>query len=150
MSDRLIVRKAAPEGYQKLRDLSSYLSGCGLEPQLLHLVYLRASQLNHCAYCTDMHWKDARQGGDTEQRLSLVSVWREYAGFTEREKAAFAWTEAVTKLHSIPTELFEATRLHFSDTELANLTLAIGTINLWNRLGVAFQLTPGIYQPSQH
>jgi AhpD family alkylhydroperoxidase len=121
-----------------------------LEPSLLELVKMRASQINGCAYCLDMHSKDARAAGETEQRLYTLNAWRETPFFTDRERAALAWAEAVTLVADshVPDAVFEEARQHFSDEELANLTLAIVTINGWNRLSVAFRAVPGEYQPA--
>ncbi len=134
---------------QAMRGLERYVRTCGLEPELLELVKLRASYLNGCAFCVDMHSKDARAGGESEQRIYAVPVWRETPFFTERERAALAWTEAVTELgrSGVPDALFEEVRGHFTDEELVNLTMAIVTINGWNRLAVSFRSEPGSYQP---
>jgi AhpD family alkylhydroperoxidase len=149
---RLDIRRAAPKGVAAMLNVHQYLSNCGLEPALLDIVYLRASQINGCAYCTDMHWKDARAAGVDEQKLSLVPAWREAPFFTERERAALAWTESVTLLAStrVPDEDFAQVREQFSDAEIANLTLAIGVINTWNRLNVSFRTPAGSYQVGQH
>ena len=117
---------------------------------LLHLVRLRASQINGCAYCLDMHWKDLRAIGETEQRLYSLEAWRECPYYTERERAALAWTEAVTLIATdhASDAVYAAVRPHFDDKALADLTLAISTINAWNRLSIAARLTPGTYQPA--
>jgi AhpD family alkylhydroperoxidase len=130
--------------------LDQYLQQCELEAALLHLVRLRASQINGCAYCIDMHWKDLRVLGETEQRLYSLDAWRESPYYSERERAALNWTEGVTLItdRHVPDELFAAVRPHFSETELADLTLAIATINAWNRLSVAARLVPGSYTPA--
>jgi AhpD family alkylhydroperoxidase len=129
--------------------LDRYLAGCGLEESLLHLVRLRASQINGCAYCLDMHWKDLRALGEGEQRLYSLDAWRECPYYTERERAALAWAEAVTLVAGdhVPDAVYDAVRPHFSDRDLSNLTLAVATINAWNRLSIAARLTPGTYQP---
>lgn len=131
----------APAAYQGLLQIYRYTRACGLEPGLLHLVELRASQLNGCIYCMDMHATEALQDGETPRRLHILPGWREANLFTSRERAALAWTEALTELtrHQVSDELYEATRKHFSEQELADLTYAITLINAWNRLGVAFQ-----------
>lgn len=149
MSSRVSYVKAAPGTYRAMLGLEDYIHGCGLEPDLLDLVRLRASQLNGCAYCLDMHAKDARARGETEQRLYLLDAWREAPFYSEHERAALAWTEAVTLLtgRDVPDEVYDETRRHFSDEELANLTLAIVAINGWNRLNVAFRTPAGTYQP---
>ena len=121
----------------------------GLDPKLLQLVRMRSSQINGCAYCLDMHSKDARAEGETEQRLYCLQAWRETPFYSERERAALAWTEAVTQVSEdhVPDEVFELARAQFSEEELAELTLAIVAINGWNRFSIAFRATPGIYQP---
>jgi AhpD family alkylhydroperoxidase len=121
----------------------------GLDPSLLQLVRMRSSQINGCAYCLDMHSKDARAEGETEQRLYCLPAWRETPFYSERERAALAWTEAVTQVSEdhVPDEVFELARTQFAEEELAELTLAIVSINGWNRLCIAFRAPPGIYQP---
>jgi AhpD family alkylhydroperoxidase len=121
----------------------------GLEPKLLELIKTRASQMNGCAYCIDMHTKDARVHGETEQRLFALSAWREAPFFTEKERAALKWTEAITDIQRghAADDVFEEVRKHFADAELMSLTLAITTINAWNRIAIAFRLVPGSYQP---
>jgi len=121
----------------------------GLEPSLLELVRLRASQINGCAYCIDMHTKDARAAGETEQRLYTLAVWHETPFFTDREHAALEWTETVTQIAEahIPDDVYERVRGQFNEAEIAALTLAIIAINGWNRLAVAFRMPPGTYQP---
>jgi AhpD family alkylhydroperoxidase len=130
--------------------LSAYVNHCGLEPSLLSLLEFRVSQINGCAFCLDMHSKDLRAAGETEQRLYVLEAWRESPFYTDRERAALAWAEAVTALSDghVPDEVFEQARQQFSEEELANLTLAIVTINGWNRLNIAFRTTPGSYQPA--
>ncbi len=149
MPRRIEYDRVAPGAMQAMRGLERYVRGCGLEHELLELVKLRASYLNGCAYCVDMHSKDARAAGETEQRIYAVPVWRETPFFTERERAALAWTEAVTELgrSGVPDALFEEVRAHFTDEELVNLTMAVVTINGWNRLAVSFRSEPGSYQP---
>jgi AhpD family alkylhydroperoxidase len=129
--------------------LSGYLKHTGLEPALLHMIYLRASQMNGCAYCTDMHWQDARLADVSEQKLSLLTAWREAPFFTERERAALAWTEAVTFVANghVPDDVYAMAKQNFTDAELVNLTLAIGAINSWNRLQIAFRAPAGTYHP---
>jgi AhpD family alkylhydroperoxidase len=120
-----------------------------LEPSLLHLVRMRASQINGCAYCLDMHSKDARAAGESEQRLYALNAWHETPFFTDRERAALAWTEAVTKVSEthVPDEVYEEARQRFSEEELVNLTLAIVSINGWNRMCISFRVVPGDYKP---
>jgi len=148
---RFNYAKAAPGVYDAMDALDRYLAGCGLEESLLHLVRLRASQINGCAYCLDMHWKDLRALGAGEQRLYSLDAWRECPYYTERERAALAWAEAVTLVAGdhVPDAVYDAVRPHFSDTDLSDLTLAVATINAWNRLSIAARLTPGTYQPIQ-
>ncbi len=131
-----------------MRGLETYTKQCGLERSLLELVKTRASQINGCAYCIDMHTKDARANGESEQRLYALFAWRETPFFTERELAALAWTEAVTRVADtqVPDEVYELAREHFNENELVDLTLAIVAINGWNRLSVAFRTVPGTYQ----
>jgi AhpD family alkylhydroperoxidase len=149
MQPRLDYAKAAPGAAQALYGVERYLRGCGLERPLLELVRLRASQLNGCAYCIDMHTKDARAAGETEQRLYLLDAWREAPQYTDRERAALAWTEAVTRVADghVPDAVYEEVRRHFSEKELVDLTLAAATINAWNRLAISFRAVPGAYQP---
>lgn len=121
----------------------------GLEPALVELVKMRASQINGCAYCLDMHSKDARAAGETEQRLYALTAWRETPFFTDRERAALEWTEAVTLVsqNHVPDDVFEYVRRHFTEGELINLTLAVIGINSWNRVAISFRAVPGTYQP---
>jgi AhpD family alkylhydroperoxidase len=150
MKPRIDYPKAAPEAYMAMRGLEAYVRQCGLEPSLLELVKVRASQLNGCAFCIDMHTKDARARGETEQRLYALAAWRETPFFTERERAALAWTEVVTLVAEGPIdeEDYEDVREQFDERSLADLTLAIVAINGWNRLAIAFATVPGTYQPS--
>jgi AhpD family alkylhydroperoxidase len=142
-------KKIAPEGLQAMGHLEAYVRRCGLEPSLLELVKTRASQLNGCAYCIDMHTKDARARGETEQRLYALSAWRETPFFTERERAALAWTETVTQVaHSrVPDDVYHLARQQFNEKELVDLTLAVVAINGWNRLAISFREVPGTYRP---
>jgi len=120
------------------------------EPSLIELVKMRASQINGCAYCLDMHSKDARAAGETEQRLYALNAWEEAPFFTDRERAALAWTEALTLVSEshVPDAVYEEARKHFSEEELVNLSMAIVTINGWNRMAIAFRAVPGVYQPA--
>jgi AhpD family alkylhydroperoxidase len=129
--------------------LETYLHQSSLELRLIHLIKLRASQINGCAYCIDMHWKDLRAIGENEQRLYGLDAWREAPYYSDRERAALAWTEAVTRITEghVADEVYEEVRPHFSEKELADLTLAIATINAWNRLAIASRTEPGKYQP---
>ena len=152
MSERIDFSKLTPEGYRAMSGLERYVRGSGLEPSLLELIKLRASQINGCAYCIDMHWKDARARGESEQRLYGLVAWRESPYYTERERAALAWTEAVTLIadNHVPDVLYEEVRQHFNESELVNLTLALVAINGWNRLAISFRTEPGTYQPTGH
>ena len=150
MKPRFDYAATAPGAYKAMRGLEQYLHECGLEEQLIHIIKLRASQINGCAYCLDMHSKDARAEGETEQRLYGLNAWRETPFYTDRERAALAWTEAVTLVSEghVPDTVFEEARRHFSEEELVNLTLALVAINGWNRLAIAFRAVPGTYQPA--
>jgi AhpD family alkylhydroperoxidase len=149
MKRKLDCSKVLPEAMRVMNALDYYSQNCGLEPSLLDLVKVRASQINGCAYCVDMPSKDARSGGETEQRLYNLSVWRETPYYTDRERAALAFTEAVTLIaeNRVSDEIYEQARYQFSDEELVKLMLAIVTINAWNRFTV-FGDVPGSYQPS--
>ena len=151
MKQRIAAHEVAPDGFRAMLGLEAYVRGSGLEHGLLHLIKLRASQVNGCAYCIDMHWKDARAGGETEQRLYGLDAWRESPYYTDRERAALAWTESLTLVSQThaPDEVFEQARAHFSEKELVDLTQAIGAINAWNRLAIGFRTEPGTYQPSK-
>jgi AhpD family alkylhydroperoxidase len=139
----------APGVIQAMIGLSNYLQTCGLEQSLIDLVNLRASQINGCAFCIDMHWKDLRAAGETEQRLYGLDAWQESPYYTDRERAALAWTEAVTNIREghVPDEVFEHVRKFFSEKELADLTFAVTVINSWNRLNIAVRTVPGTYHP---
>ncbi len=151
MSARLNYAKAFPAGLHAVLGVEKAVRESGLEASLLELVKTRASQLNGCAYCIDMHTKDARAAGETEQRLYALSAWRETPFFTPREQAALAWTEAVTNIqqgHANDAE-YESARQQFDEAELTKLTIAIAQINVWNRIAIAFRAEPGDYKPSQ-
>src|SRR5688572_10339830 len=149
MPTRLDYYKVAPEGVKAVRALEHYLRASALEPSLIELVKLRASLMNGCAYCIDVHTKDARAKGETEQRLFAVPVWRETPFFSPRERAALAWTEAVTEISKThaPDDVFEALRDHFTDEEITNLTAAIVVINGWNRIAISMRTPVGTYTP---
>ena len=151
MKPRIEYAMAATAGIEAMRGLESYVRQCGLEPSLLELVKLRASQINGCAYCIDMHTKDARARGESEQRLYALSAWEETPFFTDRERAALAWTEAVTRVADghVPDAVFDLARKHFQEKELVDLTLAIVAINGWNRLAISFRALPGSYKPAR-
>jgi AhpD family alkylhydroperoxidase len=144
--------KAAPGAYRAMAALEAYVRNSGLETPLLELVRLRTSQINGCAFCIDMHTKDARAAGETEQRLYCLDAWREAPFYSDRERAALAWTEAITRISDghAPDDVFDAARQHFSDEELSNLTIAIVAINGWNRLAIGFRAVAGEYQPKAH
>ncbi len=152
MEPRLNAAKLAPEPQNAMYALGKYLAKCGLEANLLELIKTRASQINGCAYCLDMHTKDARAAGETEQRLYTLSAWRETPFFTPRERAALAWTEAVTLISDsgVPDAIYEGARQHFSDKDLVDLTWAVAAINAWNRIAISFRMAPGQYKPQTH
>jgi AhpD family alkylhydroperoxidase len=129
--------------------IGSYLAKSSLEPELRDLIYFRVSQINGCAYCLDMHSKDLRAKGETEQRLYVMNAWREAPFYTDRERAALSWAEAVTKVAEghVPDEVYDEARREFSEEELIELTMAVISINSWNRLNIAFRTTAGSYQP---
>ncbi len=148
MNTRLSYSTASPHAYAALAGVEKYVRGCGLEHSLLELVKLRASYLNGCAYCVDMHSKDARAAGETEQRIYAVPVWRETPFFSDRERAALEWTEAVTMIanNGVPDELYARVSGHFSPKELVDLTTAITAINAWNRMAISFRSPVGSYR----
>ena len=141
----------APGVVKAMLGVEAYLHQTELKPALLDLVRLRVSQINGCAYCIDMHWKDSRANGESEQRLYGLDAWQESPYYTDRERAALAWAEAVTRVAEthVPDDVYEEVRPHFTQKELADLTLAVATINAWNRLAIATRAEPGKYQPSQ-
>ena len=148
MQPRLDYTTASPEAFKAMLQLEHRAHRLGLEDSLLELVKSRASQLNGCAWCLDMHTKDARARGETEQRLYLISAWREAPCYSGRERAALAWTEALTGIaatHDVPDAVYEEARRHFDEQALGDLTLAIVAINGWNRLNVAFRTRVGDY-----
>jgi|SRR5262245_48533057 len=148
MQARLDPRKASPEAMKAIGDLHAYIRDCGLEHGLLELVKLRASQINGCAWCMDMHTKELRAAGENEQRIYLLSAWRECPFYSDRERAALAWTEALTLLKdNVPDDVFEQARGQFSEDELVKLTVALVAINGANRINVAFRTVPGSYRP---
>ncbi len=151
MSERLKHPRVSPGAYRAMAALQAHVNESGLEHDLLELVKLRASYINGCAFCVDMHTKDARAAGETEQRLYAVPVWRETPFFTPRERAALAWTEAVTEIATseVDDDLYAEVRRHFDEAELVELTLAVIVINGWNRLSVAFRTEVGTYQPGR-
>src|SRR5689334_6215058 len=148
MNARMDFRKASPPAAKAIADLHAYVHRCGLEHGLLELVKLRASQINGCAHCIDMHTKELRADGESEQRLYLLDAWRESPFYSDRERAALAWTEAVTLVADdhVPDEVYDEARQQFTEEELVNLTLALVAINAANRLNIAFRTVPGSYQ----
>jgi AhpD family alkylhydroperoxidase len=148
MNARLDFRKASPQADKAMMALHGFVRNCGLDHGLLELVKLRASQLNGCAHCIDMHAKELRADGESEQRIYLLDAWRESPQYSERERAALAWTEAVTLVTDghVPDEVYETARAQFSDEELVNLTMALVAINGANRLNIAFRTVPGSHQ----
>ena len=151
MKRRIDYDNVAPEAVKAQLGLETYVRRSTLERPLLELVRLRASQINGCAYCVDMHTQDARAAGETEQRLYATAVWREAPFFSERERAALAWTEAVTQVSAdqVPDEVYEYVRKYFNEKELIDLTMAVIAINGWNRLAVSFRKPAGTYQPGK-
>ncbi len=151
MSQRLRYGKAFPEGIHALFELGKVINDGGLEPSLLELVKTRASQMNGCAYCIDMHTKDARAAGETEQRLYALSAWQETPFYTPRERAALAWTEAITDIQKghASDSVYDEVSKEFSEAELVRLTFAITQINTWNRISIGFRVEPGTYQPQK-
>jgi AhpD family alkylhydroperoxidase len=148
MQARLNAASISPEPMKKMMAMEMYLSGSGLEPSLKHLVKIRASQINGCAYCIDMHTKDARAEGETEQRIYALNAWCETPFYSDRERAALAWTEAVTLVpQGVSDAVYEEAREQFDDKELVDLTWAVASINAWNRMAISFRAVPGSYQP---
>lgn len=151
MKQRIDLLEKGQKVIKALGGLSVYLAKSSLEPQLINLIDFRVSQINGCAYCLDMHSKDLREAGETEQRLYTIAAWREAPFYSERERAALAWAEAVTKLKDgdVPDEIYEEARHQFSEEELIDLTVAVTTINTYNRINIAFKTPAGDYQPGQ-
>jgi AhpD family alkylhydroperoxidase len=148
MEPRIDYRKHAPEALKAMMEIEKYIAGCGLDHQLLHLLKMRASQINGCAFCIDMHSKDARAGGETEQRVYELDAWRETPFYSERERAALEWVEAITKVAEthVPDAAFEEVKKQFSEKEIVDLTIAAGMINLWNRVAISLRAVPGHYR----
>ena len=146
MKPRLNPQQVAPDTIKALGALENHLQGSGLEQSLIEIVKIRASQINGCAFCINMHTEDARRHGETEQRLYLLSAWREAPHYTDRERAALAYTEAVTKISKghVPDDVYQAMRAQFSEVEAVNLTMLIATINAWNRIAISFRAVPPI------
>ena len=152
MKPRYNLITASSGAYQAMVGLERHLAACSLDTKLIHMVKLRASQINGCAYCIDMHWKDARAVGESEQRLYGLSAWEESPYYTDRERAALAWAEAVTNLHDghVSDAVYERARAHFGEKELVDLSWAIAAINAWNRVVIASRTEAGKYTPGQH
>lgn len=152
MTNQIDYAHVAPGAIHAMLGLQQYVNESGLEPTLMELVKLRASQINGCGYCLDMHSKDARAAGETEQRIYVLNAWREAPFYTPRERAALAWTEAVTRIGDagVSDELFAEATEHFTEKELVDLTMAVVAINGWNRLAISLRTPVGSYQPKQH
>ncbi len=150
MEARLDYANASPEAYKAMLQMEGVVRRSGIDPNLLELMKIRASQLNGCAYCIDMHTKDARFKGETEQRIYALDGWRETPFYTDKERAALAWTEAITNIQTghAPDAVYQQLSRNFTEADIVNLTLAITTINAWNRIAIGFRLVPGTYQPS--
>ncbi len=151
MEPRIDYLKSARGAYHAMLGIEHYLEQSGLEESLQNLIKLRVSQINGCAYCIDMHWKDLRAAGESEQRLYGLDAWEESPYYSDRERAALAWSEAVTNIQEghVPDAVFEEVKKSFNDKELADLTLAVTAINSWNRLSIAARTVPGTYQPAK-
>jgi AhpD family alkylhydroperoxidase len=149
VEQRINYIKASPDFFKAMVALEACITNCGVEPMLLHLVKLRSSQVNGCAYCIDMHAKDLRAGGETEERIYGLNAWHESPFYSDRERAALQWTETVTKIADThaPDDIYEAVRPHFSEKELVDLTWTIATINAWNRMAISIRAQPGKYIP---
>ena len=149
MEPRIDLRKLAPEAQQAMFALEKYLAQSGLDHKLMHLLKMRASQINGCAYCIDMHSIDARAAGETEQRLYALDAWRETPFFSDRERAALEWTEALTliSVNHVPDAVYENARKYFSEKEIVDLTIVVSTINMWNRIAISMRAVPGQYHP---
>lgn len=149
---RVDFGKASPEGYKAMVNLETVIRSSGIDRKLLHLIKIRASQLNGCAFCIDMHTKDARADGETEQRIYELNAWREAPFYSEKERAVLAWTEALTNIQQghAPADVYREFSAQFTPAEQANITLAITTINVWNRLAIGSRMPPGHYQPAGH
>lgn len=151
MEQRLDYVKASASAFKAMRDLQQYVETSGLEHSLMELVKMRASQINGCAHCLDMHSKDARAAGETEQRLYTLDAWRETPFYSPRERAALAWTEALTRIRKgVSDELYAEVRKHFSEKEIVDLSLCIIAINGWNRLAIPFRTKVGDYKPGAY
>jgi len=148
MQPRIDYGKYAPEAWKAMLELEKYIAGSSLDRRLIHLLKMRASQINGCAYCLDMHSIDARAVGETEQRLYVLDAWRETPFFSDRERAALEWVEAVTLVSQthVPDEIYEEVKKHFSEKEIVDLTIVAATINMWNRIAISSRAVPGQYR----
>jgi AhpD family alkylhydroperoxidase len=148
MEPRIDYRRHGQEALKSLLELEKYIANSGLDHKLIHLLKMRASQINGCAYCIDMHSIDARAGGETEQRLYELDAWRETPFYTDRERAALAWTEAITNVAQthVPDDVYEEVKKQFSEKEIVDLTLVAAVINTWNRIAIATRAVPGRYK----
>ena len=151
MQPRLDYRKYAQDAQKSLLGLEKYIAESGLDHKLIHLIKMRASQINGCAYCIDMHSIDARALGETEQRLYALDAWRETPFFTDRERAALEWTEALTLVSEthVPDAVYDEVKKYFSEKEIVDLTIVVGTINMWNRLAISMRAVPGHYRQAK-
>lgn len=152
MEERIGYSEQAAGAFKAMYGLETYLHHSSIEPMLLHLLKFRVSQINGCAYCLDMHSKDLRAGGETEQRLYMLDAWRESPFYTDRERAALEWAESLTLVSQthVPDEAYEIVKKQFNEKEIIDLTMAVVAINGWNRISIGFRTTPGTYQPGQH
>lgn len=151
MQPRIEYTKSAEEALKTMLGLETYISECGLDHKLIHLMKMRASQINGCAYCIDMHSIDARALGETEQRLYELDAWRETPFFSDRERAALEWTEAITLVSEthVPDAVFAEVKKYFSEKEIVDLTIVATTINMWNRMAISMRAVPGHYRPAK-
>ena len=151
MEQRIGYSEQAEGAYKAMLGLEQYLHQSSIEPNLLHLLKFRVSQINGCAYCLDMHSKDLRAGGETEQRLYMLDAWRESPFYTDRERAALEWAESLTLVSEthVPDEVYDIVKKQFNEKEIIDLTMVVVAINGWNRISIAFRTTPGTYQTGQ-
>jgi AhpD family alkylhydroperoxidase len=151
MEPRIHTARVNPDAYKLMYGFAEYLAKSTLDRKLVDLIHLRVSQINGCAFCIDMHWKDLKAEGETDQRLYSLDAWRETTFYSERERAALAWAEATTNIQDghVPDDVFAQARAQFSEQELVDLTLAVVAINGWNRLNIAFRTPAGTYRPGQ-
>lgn len=149
MAPRFVPATLSPQAYRAMLAIEGYLASSGLEVRLIHLLKLRVSQMNGCAFCIDMHWKDLRADGESEQRLYGLDAWREAPYYSDRERAALEWAEALTEITRghVSDAVYASTRAHFSEKEVSDLMFVVTTINAWNRLAISARTEPGVYQP---